>query len=119
MAEYLPKFQPGQGVTYTAAGPITGGDLVELGPTPRSVVRAAAASAKVVGVAAQDVATGDPVTVYSGGVQIGVAAAAIPLGSPVEAGANGQLRVATTAAIGLAVTAGAAALDRVEFRHYN
>ncbi|OYO16629.1 DUF2190 domain-containing protein [Enemella dayhoffiae] len=112
MGDYLPRFKPGEAVSFNATTALTGGQLVEL-TGPRSVGVAAAASTKVVGVAAFDCKVGDRVLVHSGGVQRPVASAAIAAGDQVQAAANGQAATGTTAPIGLALTA-ATAGARVE-----
>ena len=63
MANHIPKFHPGQTVTFTAEGAITGGQIVECGTAARSVKVAGAASAKAIGTAAFDAIAGDKVTV--------------------------------------------------------
>lgn len=61
--EYLPPFRPGSVVTFTAAAAVTAGQVVELGSSDWSIAPAAAASAKVVGVAGHDGGVGDKVAV--------------------------------------------------------
>ena len=105
MTEYLPKFKPGQTVTFTATAAITGGQLVEVSGD-RSVAPAGAASTKVVGVAGHDAKSGDLVTVHMGGVQhIASTAAAITAGAAVQAAADGKVVAGTTAPIGIALNA--------------
>lgn len=114
MAEYLPKFKPGQTVTFTASADIAGGQLVEVSG-PRSVAPAAAGSAKVVGVAGQDTKAGDPVTVHIGGVQhIASTAAAIVAGAAVEAADGGKIAAGSTTPIGIALTSVPAAGGKVQ-----
>lgn len=112
MGDYLPRFKPGEAVSYNATADLVGGQLVEL-TGARSVGVAGAASTKVVGVAAFDCKSGERVLVHSGGVQRPVASAAIAAGDQVQAAADGQAATGTTAPIGLALTA-AAAGARVE-----
>jgi predicted RecA/RadA family phage recombinase len=105
MADYLPKFKPGESVTYTASAAVTGGRLVAVtasGPGVRSVAPAGVDSAAVVGVAGFDAAAGEPVTVYGGGVQRLVAAGVIAAGAPV------------TNRVGLALQPAAAANDVID-----
>ena len=105
MTEYLPKFKPGQTVTFTATAAIAGGQLVEVSGD-RSVAPAGAASTKVVGVAGFDAESGDLVTVHIGGVQhIASTAAVIAAGAVVQAAAGGKIVAGTTAPIGIALTA--------------
>lgn len=116
MADHLPKFKPGQAVTFTAEGTITGGQVVEVGATDRSVKVAGAASTKAIGTAAFDVIAGDLVTVHlPGPVDTAKAAAAIARGASVEAGAAGTVQTATTGRVlGVALTAATAAGDVIE-----
>lgn len=117
MADHLPKFKPGQAVTFTAGGAITGGQVVEVGAANRTVVVAGAASAKAIGTAGHDAASGDKVVVHLAGlVDTAPAAAAIALGAKVEAAANGKIQTATTGQVlGIALTAAGAADVVVEF----
>ena len=109
MTAYLPKFQPGQAVTHTASADVVGGRLVEV-TGDRRVAHAAAASAKVVGVAGFDVKANDSVTTYSGGVQRLVAASAVTAGVRVAAAADGKIAPVTASepAIGITLEAGSA-----------
>lgn len=111
MADYLPKFKPGESVTFTASTAVTGGRLVEVSGD-RTVAHAAADSAAVVGVAGFDAAAGDRVTVFTraGGVHKLTAAGSIAAGDPVSAAATGKVEVDTEATnpIGLALEAAAA-----------
>jgi predicted RecA/RadA family phage recombinase len=88
VADYLPKFKPGEAVTLpaVATAAITGGQLVTVAGAP-----AAADSVTWVGVAAQDVAIGQPVGVYTDGVQRLTAAGAFAAGTPLKCAANGQV----------------------------
>lgn len=108
MAQYTPKFKPGEAVTFTASADVIGGRVVEV-TGDRAVAHAAAGSAKVVGVAGFDAKAGDSVTVFAGGVQRPTASGAIAAGAAVAAAASGL--VATTAdgagRIGLALEAAA------------
>lgn len=116
MADHLPKFKPGQAVTFTAGGAITGGQVVEVGAADRAVVVASAASAKAIGTAGHDATTGDHLVVHlAGPVDTAKAAATIARGAQVEAGADGTVQTATTGyVLGIALTA-AAEGDVVEF----
>lgn len=86
MGDYQPKFKPGQAFTIAAAADITGGQLV----TATGGV-AGADSTTFIGVAAHDVATGRPVTVYCDGVQRLTASAAIVAGALVKCAAAGKV----------------------------
>lgn len=97
MADYLPKFKPGEAITRTASAAITGGQLVIVSGSG-TVAPSTAASAAWLGVAAHDAAIGDPVTIFKDGVQRPLASAAITAGDIVVAAAAG--RVATNAAPG-------------------
>lgn len=106
MADYLPKFKPGQAITYTASADVTGGQLVEV-TGDRTVGPAAADSAVTVGVAGFDAKAGESVTVYSGGVQTPRASGAIAARDRVGAAANGRVATAATVKIGTAIAAAA------------
>ena len=116
MADYLPKLS-GASATFTASADVIGGRLVSVAGT-RLVSVAGADSAAVVGVAAFDVATGDPVTVYTrpAGVHSLVASGAIEAGAKVTADAAGKVQ--TVAAllnpIGVALEAATADLDVID-----
>ena len=116
MADHLPKFKPGQAVTFKAQAAITGGHVVEVGNADRTVAVAGAASAKAIGTAGHDAIAGDDVIVHlAGPVDTAKAAAAIARGAKVEAGAAGTVQTATTGLVlGVALTAAAAAGDVIE-----
>lgn len=86
MGDWRPKFKPGQAVTRSATGTITGGNLV----TVAGAV-AVADSVTWLGVADKDVTTGLPFGVLRGGVQYLVASAAIAVGAPVKCAAAGKV----------------------------
>ncbi|KDA05557.1 hypothetical protein DC31_13875 [Microbacterium sp. CH12i] len=117
MADYLPKFKPGQAVTFTASANVVGGRLVEVTGN-RTVGPAGADAADVVGVAAFDALAGDPVTVYMrpGGVHPLTASAAIVAGVKVSAAAAGKIQTigSTTNPVGLALEAAAADNDVID-----
>lgn len=100
MAEYYPKFTPGQAVTLLATNAITGGRLV----TTSGVV-APANAPNVVGVAGQDVLAGDAVVFFRDGVHRLLVSATVNAGDLLKAGANGTVvpYVVGTDAIGLLV----------------
>lgn len=99
MAEYTPRFKPGQSITTQASAAITGGRLVVVSGSG-TVATAAADAANVVGAAAFDVAaSGDKVTVYplrGGGVHKLVASGAITAGAGVVSDTGGKVKTATT-----------------------
>ena len=86
MADYRPKFKPGQAITRTLTGTVTGGRLVTV-----AGAHAAADSTTWLGVVDKDGVSGDVVGVYRGGVQYLVASAAISAGAPVKAAAAGKV----------------------------
>lgn len=96
MAEYLPLFTPGQAITSQASEAITAGQVVAVSATG-TVGVAGANSAVWVGVAGQTTASGDKVTVHSGGVQRPVASGTVTAGDLVVCAAAGK--VATLAAV--------------------
>lgn len=105
MAEHTPKFFPGEEVGYRASAAVTGGRLVEI-TGDETVAHAGAKSAKVVGVASFDAASGDLVTVRSVGVHPLNAAAAVAAGAKVEAAASGGVQTHTDGdVVGTAVAA--------------
>jgi predicted RecA/RadA family phage recombinase len=117
MADYTPLFAPGRDVTYTAAAPVTAGQVVEI-TTDRTVGPAGAASTKYVGVALFDAAAGDLVTVQSGGVHRLLASVSIAAGDRVAAAANGEVATGATASIGTAIAAAASgALALIKLDH--
>lgn len=116
MANHLPKFKPGQAVTFDTTAAITGGQVVEVSGD-RSVAPATAASAKAIGTAGHDAKSGDKVVVHlAGPVDTAKAAAAVLAGVNVEAGAAGTVQTATTGRVlGLSLTAADEAGDIIEF----
>lgn len=117
MADYLPKFKPGQAVTFTASADVTGGRLVAVTGN-RTVGPAGADSAAVVGIAGFDAKSGERVTVFTraGGVHRMVANGAIAAGAKVSSAAAGKIQTvgATTNPIGLALEAAAADNDVID-----
>lgn len=103
MADYNPRFAPGEAFTLAASGTITGGNVVAVSGS--GTVAAAGANAdNWVGVAAFDAVSGDKLTIRTGGVQRLVASGTVTAGDQVVCAASG--RVAT-----LAAAAGATAGD--------
>lgn len=117
MVDYLPKFKPGEAVTFKASAAVTGGRLVAV-TGARTVGPAGADSAAVVGVAGFDAGTGEDVTVFTraGGVHRLVASGAIAAGAKVSSAATGKVQTvgSTTNPIGLALTAAAADNDVID-----
>lgn len=104
MSDYTPRFKPGQAFTLQASAAITGGRLVAVSGSG-TVATAGADSALLVGVAAFDVAaSGDKVTIYTGGVQKLVASGAITAGAGVVSDTGGKVKSATTATAAAAGT---------------
>lgn len=101
MADHLPKFAPGTGVTHTASAAVTGGQLV-LFSGPRRVAPSGA-GANVAGVAGSDALAEQQLVVHRGGGHVLLAETAIAANGRVMAGANGQ--VAAWAAVAPATVA--------------
>lgn len=114
MADWTQKFAPGQSVSYTAGGAITGGNVVALSAA-NTCTATSAASAVALGVASRDVAVGELVEIMRGGVQRCVAAAAVTVGQPLKTAASGRVTPMTIGTdpqdqyIGFALTAAAGA----------
>lgn len=105
MADYTPVYVAGQlPSTLTASATIAGGQIVE-NTGASTVGPAGAASAKVVGVAAHDAASGVRVTVWplTGITHEVTSTGTIAAGDGIAAGAAG---VAATAVVGTAAAAG-------------
>lgn len=117
MADYLPKFTPGSAVTFTTSADVVGGRLV-LASGARTVAPATADAATVVGVAAYDTVSGDPVTVFlrPSGVHQLVASGAIAVGAKVISATAGKIATigAGANAIGIALEAAAADGDVID-----
>jgi len=118
MADYLPKFKPGEAVTFTVATTdVIGGRLVVANGV-RTIAPAGADSAFVIGVAAQDAAVGAQVGVFTraGGVHPLVASAAIAAGAKVISAAAGKIATAGASVnhIGIALETAAADLDVID-----
>lgn len=117
MADYLPKFKPGQAVTFTASAAVVGGRLVAV-TGDRTVGPAGADSAAVVGVAGFDAAAGETVTVFTraGGVHPLTASAAIAAGTKVISAAAGKIATIGAGAnpVGIALSPAAADNDVID-----
>lgn len=106
---YLPLFRPGDTVTFGVTAAVTAGTPVEVGSADMAVAPAAAASAKVVGVAGHDAAVGDKVTVEVGKpIHELTASGAVTRGQRLETAGTGKVRtLAAGAAVYLALTSAA------------
>ena len=117
MADYLPRFKPGEAVTFTASAAVIGGRLVAV-TGAYTIGPAGADSAAVAGVAAHDAAIGEQVTVFTraGGVHALTASAAVAAGAKVSSAAAGKVQTvgATTNPIGLALQVAAADNDVID-----
>lgn len=91
MAEYLPLYEDGDAITSAASATITAGQLVSVSGSG-TVAPSGAADAPWLGVAGFDAASGDKLTVYTGGVQRIVAGTGgVTAGQLVHAGASGTV----------------------------
>lgn len=88
MGDYTPIYTPGQTISGTLSTAIVGGNLVAVSATGTIGV-AGANSIAVVGVAAQDAASGARVAYYTGGVQELVTSGTVTAGDQVVAAAAG------------------------------
>jgi predicted RecA/RadA family phage recombinase len=88
MADWSPKFKPGQDITLTAGATITGGQLLQVSAA-NTVIPTSAAGPTWIGVAAQDAANGEKVVVRRGGVAKLISSGAIAAGARVIPGAAG------------------------------
>lgn len=103
MSDYLPIYSPGTAVPMTTSAVVTGGTLAAVSGDG-TVGPAAAGSAKVVGVFANDAASGVRVTVWCRGpVHEVVNSGGVTAGDQLVSAAAGQ--VATKAAAATAVAA--------------
>lgn len=94
--EYLPVFKPGQAITLKASATVVGGQIVAV--TGVGTVGPAGANAlNWVGVASNDAATNDNVTIYTDGVQSVTASGTVTAGDLVVCAAAGA--VSTLAAV--------------------
>ena len=106
MADYLPRFNPGEAITLTAGEDITGGRLVSVSGD-LTVVTSAADATHVVGVAGFDTTEGDGVTIYRDGVQRLTLAGTVAAGDEVFAADGGAVGAAGTVSVGVALQGGA------------
>lgn len=94
--EYLPVFKPGDAITLKASAPITGGQMVVI--TGVGTVGPAGANAvNWIGVASNDAAINDNVTIYADGVQSVTTSGTVTAGDLVVCAAAGA--VSTLAAV--------------------
>jgi len=120
MAEYFPLHVPGRAFTRTASATITAGQLVIVTGSG-TVGPGSAATAAWLGVAGNDAANGDLVTVFAEGVQRIVATGTVTAGQTVEAATAGTVATHTNGTndfniVGLALsTATAGNLAEVSF----
>lgn len=116
MADFIPKFKPGQAVTFSASAAVTGGREVVV--TGDRTVGPAGADALAIGTAGFDAAIGEDVTVFlrGNGVHSLIAAGAIAAGAQVITATGGKVATISTGAnpIGIALMAAAAADDVVD-----
>lgn len=104
MADYAPLFMPGDVITVTTSANVTGGRALMVSGNG-TVAHATAGSAKVIGIAATDIASGQLGPMHGRGqVHTSTAAGAITAGDQIVSAANG-----TVAA--LAAASGAVAAD--------
>jgi sulfate adenylyltransferase subunit 1 (EFTu-like GTPase family) len=96
MAEYLPLYEEGQAFTSQASAALTAGQMVAVSATGTVGVAGANAIAWV-GIAGQDTASGDKVTIRCGGVQRPIASGTVTAGDLVVCAASGK--VSTLAAV--------------------
>lgn len=118
MADYLPLYYPGQVITRVCAADVRGGRVVRVAGSG-TVAEAGAGAADWLGVAAYDAKSGEPVTVWTDGVQRCIASGPITAGANVLTGATGTVAagaaaVGTTVGIALS-TAADTALVEVKF----
>jgi hypothetical protein len=117
MADYLPRFKPGEAVSMGTSADVTGGRLV-IPSGVNTVAPATADAANVVGIAGTDATSGDKVLVFTraGGIQKLTASAAISAGARVVAATGGK--IATIASnsnpIGIALQTAAADGDVID-----
>lgn len=116
MTDYQPVYLPGAAMTLTASAAISEGDTVEVSGagTVAPVTVAADPSVKVVGLAAADTVSGDPVTVFGRGtVHESVALDTVTAGDQVGSGITGDTDagVRTIAAPALSGTPTAAQIN--------
>ncbi|AWY04674.1 scaffolding protein [Gordonia phage Denise] len=116
MPEYAPIYKPGQSITRTTSGAVTAGQLVVVSGND-TVAASSAATAAWLGVAAHDAASGEKVTVHTGGVHELAASGAVTAGDaviPATGGAVATLGSETNYARVVGVALAAAANSKVK-----
>lgn len=102
-------FPAGSPVTMTTGAAVTAGRLVKIDGADRTVIHATAGAKAVVGVALQtSSASGDRITVATGGVFSLVASGTVTRGDKLCAAASGKVRTASTKTNTAIVNGGAA-----------
>ena len=111
MAEYLPVRIPGKALVVPASAAVTGGQLVAQVSGSNTCAATAFATARWLGVAAFDVATGELLTIHCGGTQELTASGDITAGDIVVAAAAGAVATNATPGsgqqVGIALTTAA------------
>lgn len=90
MADYLPRYKPGQTITLAASGTITAGQLVSVSGSG-TVATSGANDYAWVGVAGFNAVSGDKVTIHTGGVQKLTASGSVTAGDVVICAASGAV----------------------------
>lgn len=109
MAEYAPIYKPGVAIPVTVSADTVGGNVLAVSGSG-TVAPTAAASAKVVGVASNDIANGSQGTMFGRGpVHRLIASGTVTAGDSVEAAAAGKVATHTVGtndanAFGIALT---------------
>lgn len=103
MPDYAPLFMPGDVITVTTSAGVTGGKALMV--SGNGTVATATATAKVIGVAASDIASGAQGPMHGRGqVHISTASGAITAGDQIVSAASGNVS-------SLAAASGAVAAD--------
>jgi hypothetical protein len=117
MADYTPKFTPGEAVSMTVGADVTGQRLVAVSGS-KTISPAGADAANVIGVAGFDAVAGDRVTVYTraGGIHRLVANGAITAGAKVISATGGKVATIGAGAnpIGIALQTAVNDLDVID-----
>lgn len=109
MSDYAPLYMPGDAITGTTSGAVTGGRLLAVSGNG-TVAHAGVDSNAVVGVAAHDAVSGALVTYHGRGqVHVSTAAGSITAAARLNSAANGNVASATAGVgnIGVAMTTAA------------
>lgn len=97
MAEFLPKFKPGQTWTAKTSADVTAGQLL-IASGDGTVGPSTANSVAAVGVAGFDADSGDVVTVYSGGIAVLTSSGSVSAGDLLVPAASGKVSALAAAA---------------------